>query len=82
MLTVLGIWYDPEDDGATHRAWASSLWEQLAPASRGAYVNFLQDDAEERLPEAYRGVLERLRSVKAQYDPENVFHYNANVRPK
>ena len=81
MVAVIGIWMDPADDGEAHRQWTADVWAQLAPAARGAYVNFLQDDGVERLPEAYRGTIERLRAVKAQYDPENVFRQNANIRP-
>lgn len=78
---MIAIWLDPEDDGEAHRAWADQAWAPLASASRGAYVNFLQDDVAERTPEAYRGVMQRLSDVKAKYDPENVFHFNANIRP-
>lgn len=82
FVAAIGIWVDPEDDGEAHRAWVKDLWTHLAPASRGAYVNFLQDDGEQRLPEAYLDRMERLRQVKAKYDPENVFHFNANIRPE
>ncbi len=82
MASVIGIWMDPEDDGTAHRQWARDAWEHLAPSANGAYVNFLQSDAETQLPRAYRGSLERLRAVKAKYDPENVFRFNVNVQPK
>lgn len=82
MVSVIGIWMDPEDDGTAHRRWTEQAWKPLASASRGVYVNFLQDDIDERTPEAYRGIMQRLAEVKAKYDPENVFHFNANVRPR
>lgn len=82
MVSVIGIWMDPEDDGEAHRQWTEEAWKPLAPSSRGVYVNFLQDDIVERTPEAYRGIMQRLAEVKGKYDPENVFHFNANVRPR
>ena len=82
MVSVIGIWMDPEDDGTAHREWTEQAWKPLASASHGVYVNFLQDDIDERTPEAYRGVMERLATVKAKYDPENVFHFNANICPR
>ncbi len=82
MVSVIGIWMDPEDDGVAHRQWAEQAWAPLAPAARGVYVNFLQEDITERTPEAYRGVMQKLAEVKAKYDPENVFHFNANIRPR
>jgi FAD/FMN-containing dehydrogenase len=81
MVSVIAIWLDPEDDGVAHRKWTEQAWTPLAPAARGAYVNFLQHDINERTPEAYRGVMQKLTEVKAKYDPENVFHFNANIRP-
>jgi len=82
MVSVIGIWMDPEDDGVAHREWTEQAWKPLASASHGVYVNFLQDDIDERTPEAYRGIMQRLAEVKAKYDPENVFHFNANIRPR
>lgn len=81
MVAVIGIWMDPADDGEAHRRWTLDLWKHLEPASKGAYVNFLQDDGEARLPLAYREAMTRLREVKTKYDPDNVFHHNQNIRP-
>lgn len=82
MVTIIGLWYDPEDDGVAHRKWAADLWAEIAPAARGAYVNFLQDDGDTRKREAYIGqTFRRLREVKALYDPENVFSFNQNIAP-
>ena len=44
----------------------------------GAYSNFMEDDAPEV---AYGATLQRLREVKAQYDPDNVFRLNQNILP-
>jgi FAD/FMN-containing dehydrogenase len=32
--------------------------------------------------EAYGDAYDRLVGVKTTYDPDNVFHYNQNVRPR
>jgi FAD/FMN-containing dehydrogenase len=47
------------------------------------YVNFLDDDDDtRRVREAYGAdTYRRLASVKARYDPDNVFHHNKNVLP-
>ena len=43
-------------------------------ATRGAYVNFLGDEGEERVRAAYPGATwDRLAAIKAQYDPTNLF---------
>ena len=48
----------------------------------GAYSNFLQDDAVERLGEAYHSAtLDRLAEIKKRYDPANFFASNVNIPP-
>jgi len=45
-------------------------------------VNFLSDDGEAGVRAAYpRETYDRLASIKAEYDPENLFHVNQNVAP-
>jgi hypothetical protein len=66
------------------RAWVRSFWEALRPHASGAgsYVNFMADIEEDRVKAAYGPAkYERLARIKADYDPENVFHRNANIKP-
>ncbi|GAA1144418.1 FAD-binding oxidoreductase [Kribbella jejuensis] len=55
------------------------LWEALAPHVNGAYANFLSDDDVTGIYPA--ATYERLAEIKREYDPENVFAANHNVRP-
>ncbi|MNT95702.1 Mitomycin radical oxidase [compost metagenome] len=50
----------------------------------GAYVNFVNDEGPERVRAAYAypsATWDRLRQVKRQYDPENLFRLNQNIPP-
>jgi FAD/FMN-containing dehydrogenase len=51
------------------------------PHSMGsAYVNFMMEEGEDRVRATYGDNYDRLAQVKAEYDPDNVFHVNQNIR--
>ena len=81
MATVIDGWDDPAD-GPGRVAWTEDFWRALRPHTNGVYVNFLGDEGEARVREAYPGATyERLREVKRRYDPANFFRGNHNIRP-
>ena len=61
---------------------ASAFFAALGRFREGVYVNFLGgDEHPDRVREAYgKLVYDRLVDVKVKYDPDNVFHYNQNIR--
>jgi FAD/FMN-containing dehydrogenase len=66
------------------RAWVRSTWAALLPhtAETGVYVNALDTSEEDRVKAAYGSAkYDRLAAIKARYDPANVFHHNANIKP-
>ena len=82
-INIVGSWL-PEQAGEAdrHRAWVRGFFDDLAPHSRGVYVNFTSDDAQQRLREAYSEPQRaRLRQLKSAYDPTNFFCRNANIEP-
>jgi FAD/FMN-containing dehydrogenase len=66
------------------RVWVRSFWDALRPHANdsGSYVNFITEDDQERIREAYGTKYDRLASLKARYDPDNIFHLNANIKPR
>lgn len=65
-----------------HLARAERLWQALSPYTEGVYVNFLMDEGEQRVHEAYPpATYARLAALKQRYDPTNLFHYNQNIVP-
>ena len=55
--------------------------EMRAFSPRRAYVNFMEDEGEDRIREAYRGNYDRLVAIKTKYDPTNLFRLNQNIKP-
>jgi FAD/FMN-containing dehydrogenase len=81
MANVAALFEQPEAS-ATHEEWVTALHDELRSDTPGAYVNFLGDEGEARVHEAYPGpTWERLARIKAEVDPTNVFHRNQNVPP-
>ncbi len=66
-----------------HLAWSRSLRAAMRVHSTGeTYVNFMPDERDRHVAEAYApATLERLRAIKAVYDPHNRFRMNHNIRP-
>lgn len=64
------------------RQWARSYWSALSPHHTSVYVNFLMDEGEDRIRDAYGTVkYDRLKALKRQYDPTNLFRLNQNIQP-
>lgn len=77
---ILAGWMDPAEDGAVME-WAQAFADDMADhATGGVYVNLIAEDEAERVPTAFSDHA-RLRDLKRQWDPDNVFHNNHNVPP-
>lgn len=60
-----------------------AIWGRLAPHVSGAYANFLSGVTEEDVAAVYPArTYTRLAAVKRQYDPDNLFAGNHNIRPR
>jgi FAD/FMN-containing dehydrogenase len=75
------FWEGPEDTAANVK-WVKDYWRAMrAHSPRGAYVNFMADEGEDRVRESYRGNYDRLLQIKRKYDPANLFRLNQNIKP-
>jgi FAD/FMN-containing dehydrogenase len=84
-MSIDAVWL-PEQSGEladAETAWSRTFFRALQSHSAGVYVNFLDsDDDASRVREAYGDrTYQRLADVKAEYDPDNVFHHNKNIEP-
>jgi FAD/FMN-containing dehydrogenase len=82
VVHPLTIWEDPADDERAIQ-WTRDVCADVKPWATGAtYLNFVGDEGEERIVSGYgRENYERLAAVKAEFDPEDVFHLHHPIRP-
>jgi len=83
MLSIDSTWHDPADDDA-NVAYTRAFWDAMVPFSNGqTYFNFpgLLEDGDAEVRSSYGSNHGRLARVKADYDPENRFRLNQNIRP-
>ncbi len=81
MVNVAAL-YGAVEDGPVHEAWVDRFATALRQSDRGAYVNFLGNEGENRIRAAYPGrTWERLAEIKRRYDPINLFRRNQNIAP-
>jgi FAD/FMN-containing dehydrogenase len=80
---IQSMWAADSPAGDANREWVRRSWEALKPFSTGGnYVNFqTYDEAPERTADSYRSNFQRLATIKAKYDPSNLFRVNRNIRP-
>ncbi|WP_254531484.1 FAD-binding oxidoreductase [Natrinema gelatinilyticum] len=80
-MVIAGVDSDADNDDLI-TDWAREYWEAFHPHSAGgSYVNFMMDEGGDRIRATYGDNHDRLRAVKAQYDPDNFFHVNQNIEP-
>jgi FAD/FMN-containing dehydrogenase len=78
-LVVIGAWTDAGDDEANIE-WTRRFHSSMERWSTHlVYVNALDQDDVDRIPQAYGPNYKRLCDVKAKYDPENRFRRNQNI---
>jgi hypothetical protein len=78
---IVGVDPDPANNEKMI-AWAREYSDALHPYSAGgAYVNMMMEEGDERVRAAYAGNYARLASIKARYDPQNLFRVNQNIKP-
>jgi FAD/FMN-containing dehydrogenase len=79
---VASEWLDPVESDV-NIAWTRETYAAMQPwMATGSYMNYLgEDESEDRVAAAYGPNFERLQALKRQYDPDNLFHLNQNIRP-
>ena len=84
LMEFNSSWTSPQETQA-NIDWTRKVWMDMAKrfSSRGGYLNMTSynEDGEGLVKDSYGVNYTRLRQVKAQYDPDNLFRLNANILP-
>jgi hypothetical protein len=76
LLNIHTRWQNASDDERCI-AWAREFHSSTQEFAQGVYVNFLSQEGEDRVKEAYTPeVWKRLVGVKNKWDPTNLFRMN------
>ncbi|MGH8914756.1 MAG: BBE domain-containing protein, partial [Acidimicrobiia bacterium] len=82
MMINVASFYEGPDDRPRREDWVAEFAKTLSDGDLSGYVGFLADEGEDRVRAAYPGpTWDRLRRVKATYDPQNLFRLNQNIPP-
>ena len=81
VFNIAGSWEQSGDDRANIE-WAREAWSDMKSYSTGGtYINFLNEDEGPPTQAALGSGIERLATVKAKWDPQNLFRTNRNIPP-
>jgi hypothetical protein len=80
-LVICGIDPNPANAQAL-KVWAQEYWDAIHPYNlKGAYLNFMMEEGEDRIRATYGENYDRLAAIKKKYDPTNFFRVNHNIKP-
>lgn len=75
------LWESAEGD-ERHLSWARGISADMKRFSNGGvYLNFIGNEGQDRVRAAFGESYDRLAQIKAEYDPDNFFRFNQNIKP-
>ena len=84
MFSIDSVWSDAADDDA-NIDWTRSFWQRMRAHSQHGrmYLNFpgQGEEGEKMLEDTFGANYPRLCEIKRNYDPDNRFRFNQNLKP-
>ena len=82
-IHYLSGWLAPQDD-ARNVAYTREISARMKSWTTGkVYLNYIGDEGQARIDASFGPrKLARLRRIKAEWDPDNLFRHNQNIAPR
>lgn len=82
IMGNIAAFYQTEQEKTERQQWVDDFSKALFQGDTAGYVGFLGPAEQDRLLDAYPAdTLNKLKKVKRQYDPDNLFRMNFNIKP-
>ena len=78
----LSMWEDPAED-ERNIAYTRAIAAAMKPWTTGrVYLNYIGDEGLHRVESSFgEQKYARLQALKAEWDPDNLFRHNQNIKP-
>jgi FAD/FMN-containing dehydrogenase len=81
-IHYLSLWFDPADDAQNIEYTRTINGAMKQWATGGVYLNFIGDEGQARVEAGFgKEKYARLQALKKQWDPDNLFCHNQNIKP-
>ncbi|MEO6634279.1 MAG: BBE domain-containing protein, partial [Devosia sp.] len=81
-IHYLAAWQNAADNPGNVAKVKAAAASMKPWATGRVYLNFISDEAEDRIAESFgERKMQRLRALKREWDPENLFRHNQNIKP-
>ncbi len=83
LFGIESNWDDPKES-EKNITWTRNVFQDMKRFTKGGtYLNFpgFAEEGEDLIKGAYGIHYARLKSIKAKYDPQSIFHGNFNIKP-
>lgn len=75
------LWESAAED-ERHMSWGRGISADMKRfATGGVYLNFIGNEGQDRVRAAFGDSYDRLAQIKGEYDPDNFFRFNQNIKP-
>jgi hypothetical protein len=84
FVVLINSNWESQAEDTPNVSWTRELYDALVnhcADQAHAYINYLDADDTDRVGAIYGANLARLSRIKADYDPDNFFQVNHNIRP-